>query len=494
MIFKTLMGAPPMLLGALLVVFAFASDADVVSADVIDIPTSANTETSTTSTRETSTPSPLSEEVPQRKLPSGTMQILVTGGAGFIGTHTVVELLEAGHVVTVLDDCSNTAPPSRAGGMPPSLERVKSIVGPLASGRLSFVLGDVTSPSDLDFVFRGHGGHKDAVIHFAGLKAVGESKEKPLSYYRVNQGGSVALLEAMDRANCTKIIFSSSATVYQPARSLADLPLAEVSPIGGTTNPYARSKLHVEEILQDASIANENLSVVNLRYFNPVGAHPSGLIGEDPRGIPNNLMPFVSQVAIGRRDHLNVFGDDYPTKDGTGMRDYIHVVDLAKGHLAAMKRFTTKGFTTYNLGTGQGTSVLELVAAFREASGRQIPTVTTVRRPGDVAWLWCSPDKALKELDWRATRNITDMCRDMWKFQAMNPTGYVTVDPELMESTELSSDQSMTSDSDSEEEKRSDSGVSSDDDTSSAIPMKNMFLHFMKKSTPAPTHDGPRDL
>lgn len=278
--------------------------------------------------------------------PVPSMDLLVTGGAGFIGSHTVVELLESGHNVTVIDDCSNTAPPQSEGALPPSLLRVVDIVGAeVATARLKFVLGDVTKRVDL---LRAFGSGKDGVIHFAGLKAVGESKEKPLSYYRVNQGGTCNILEVMAELGCTRIIFSSSATVYRPVERLDQLPLDEDSPTGETTNPYARSKLHVEEMLRDAVIANRfvtfnfkrdhfhvsllcsSLSVVNLRYFNPVGAHPSGMIGEDPRGIPNNLMPFISQVAVGRRPVLNVFGSDYDSVDGTGMRDYIHVVDLAK--------------------------------------------------------------------------------------------------------------------------------------------------------------------
>jgi len=284
----------------------------------------------------------------------------------------------------------------------------------------------MTSKQDLLEAF---GEGKDAVIHFAGLKAVGESKEKPLSYYRVNQGGTCNILEVMAEIGCTKIIFSSSATVYQPVASLDELPLDEDSPTGQTTNPYARSKLHVEEMLRDAVIANNSISVVNLRYFNPVGAHPSGLIGEDPRGIPNNLMPFISQVAVGRRPVLNVFGNDYDSVDGTGMRDYIHVVDLAKGHLAALKRLLKPGFEVYNLGTGTPTTVLELVSAFKSASGVDVPYQFVDRRPGDVAWLWCSPVKAKVELDWTAKFNITDMCEHMWHFQSSNPTGYISEAP-----------------------------------------------------------------
>lgn len=359
--------------------------------------------------------------------PVPSMDLLVTGGAGFIGSHTVVELLESGHNVTVIDDCSNTAPPQSEGALPPSLLRVVDIVGAeVATARLKFVLGDVTKRVDL---LRAFGSGKDGVIHFAGLKAVGESKEKPLSYYRVNQGGTCNILEVMAELGCTRIIFSSSATVYRPVERLDQLPLDEDSPTGETTNPYARSKLHVEEMLRDAVIANSSLSVVNLRYFNPVGAHPSGMIGEDPRGIPNNLMPFISQVAVGRRPVLNVFGSDYDSVDGTGMRDYIHVVDLAKGHLAALKRLMQgPGFEVYNLGTGHPTTVLQLVSAFKTASAVDVPYQFVDRRPGDVAWLWCSPVKAKVELGWSAQFNIEDMCDHMWHFQKANPTGYVSSD------------------------------------------------------------------
>lgn len=356
--------------------------------------------------------------------PVPRMDLLVTGGAGFIGSHTVVELLESGHNVTVIDDCSNTAPPQSSGALPPSLLRVVDIVGSEAAERLKFVLGDVTKREDL---LKAFGGGKDGVIHFAGLKAVGESKEKPLSYYRVNQGGTCHILEVMAELGCMRIIFSSSATVYRPVERLDQLPLDEDSATGETTNPYARSKLHVEEMLRDAVIANSSLSVVNLRYFNPVGAHPSGMIGEDPRGIPNNLMPFISQVAVGRRPVLNVFGSDYDSVDGTGMRDYIHVVDLAKGHLAALKRLMQgPGFEVYNLGTGHPTTVLQLVNAFKTASTVDVPYQFVNRRPGDVAWLWCSPIKAKVELGWSAQFNIDDMCDHMWRFQKANPTGYVS--------------------------------------------------------------------
>jgi len=349
------------------------------------------------------------------------MDLLVTGGAGFIGSHTVVELLTAGHKVTVIDNCSNTAPPRLPAQLPPSLARVARIVGPVTARNLVFYHGDITSHDDLRRAF---GASKDAVIHFAGLKAVGESKSKPLSYYRVNHGGTVNVLEVMAEVNCKKIVFSSSATVYKPVHSLEKLPLTEHSATGATTNPYARSKLHVEEMLRDMAAADSELSVVNLRYFNPVGAHPSGLIGEDPSGTPNNLMPFISQVAIGRRKHLNVFGSDYETPDGTGMRDYIHVVDLAKGHLAALNRLLEPGFEVYNLGTGTATTVLQLVNAFKSIAQVEIPFELVERRPGDVAWLWCSPTKALEQLKWEAELSITDMCRDMWRFQTSNPMGY----------------------------------------------------------------------
>jgi len=348
------------------------------------------------------------------------MRVLITGGGGFIGSHAVVETLLAGHEVVVVDDCSNVAPPKEGQTMPPSLERVCMIVGDKFAANLSFHLGCITDPVMMTSVVKGC----DVVMHFAGLKAVGESSVKPLEYYRVNVGGTINLLKCMQQVGCYKIIFSSSATVYKPAKTVEDLPFVEGQPTGDCSCPYARSKLFVEEILSDAAIANQELSCISLRYFNPVGAHPSGLIGEDPQGIPNNLMPYVAQVAIGRRPHLNVFGRDYDTVDGTGVRDYIHVVDLAKGHLAAFSALESKGFKTFNLGTGKGTSVLEMVSAFRKASGQPIATVDCERRAGDVAWMWCCPEKAKNELNWVATSSIDDMCVDLWRFQQANPLGY----------------------------------------------------------------------
>merc|ERR1712227_917992 len=333
------------------------------------------------------------------------MKVLITGGGGFIGSHAVVETLADGHKVVVLDDCSNIAPPKTSDSMPPSLERVKEIVGSKIAENLSFVRGCITDKKLVTEVLQGC----DTVMHFAGLKAVGESSQKPLDYYRVNVGGTVNLLQCMSVAKCNRIIFSSSATVYKPAKTVEDLPWKEDCPTGECSCPYARTKLFVEEILQDACIADKSLRAVSLRYFNPVGAHPSGLIGEDPLGIPNNLMPYVAQVAIGRRPHLNVFGNDYKTRDGTGVRDYIHVVDLAKGHVAAIQKLSeceTKeeeeeeegeeskieenlkvietngqilpptsssyerqslGCIAINLGTGNGVSVLELVEGMRSA-------------------------------------------------------------------------------------------------------------------------------
>jgi len=349
------------------------------------------------------------------------MRVLITGGGGFIGSHAVVETLQAGHEVVVVDDCSNVAPPAPGKQYPPSLERVAEIVGDKCAQQLSFHMGCVTDERLITRIMDG----VDVVMHFAGLKAVGESTVKPLEYYRVNVGGTVNLLKCMQAAGCAKIIFSSSATVYKPVRRVEELPFIEGQPTGECSCPYARSKLFVEEILADACVANDALCAIALRYFNPVGAHPSGLIGEDPQGIPNNLMPYVAQVAIGRRPHLNVFGQDYDTIDGTGVRDYIHVVDLAKGHLAAFKALEAQaGFQTFNLGTGTGTSVLEMVTAFRQASGAPILTSNCPRRAGDVAWMWCCPKKAKQELDWEATSSIEKMCGDLWRFQQANPHGY----------------------------------------------------------------------
>lgn len=329
-----------------------------------------------------------------------TMTILVTGGAGYIGSHTCIELLQAGHKVVVFDDLSNSEASV--------LDRVRS----LADGELHFVEGDLRNRDALRAVFQAHA--IDAVIHFAGLKAVGESVAQPLRYYDVNVHGSVALFETMAEFNVTQLIFSSSATVYgDPATT----PITEDFPLQAT-NPYGRSKLMIEDILRDLARAAPQWRIALLRYFNPVGAHESGLIGENPRGIPNNLMPFIAQVAEGRRPRLAVFGNDYPTVDGTGMRDYIHVVDLAQGHVRALERLTQKpGLFACNLGTGEATSVLQMVSAFERASGVAIPYVIEPRRAGDVAICYAATDLAESELGWKATRGIEQMCADTWRWQ-----------------------------------------------------------------------------
>ncbi len=333
--------------------------------------------------------------------------ILVTGGAGYIGSHTVIHLLEAGKEVIVYDNLSNASEAS--------LKRVEEIAGraPL------FIKGDIRDRGRLDTLFATH--EIESVIHFAGLKAVGESVEKPLTYYDNNVGGTVKLLEAMQEAGCKSIVFSSSATVYGDPHTV---PIKEDFPLSAT-NPYGRSKLMIEEMLRDLHRSDPTWNIVLLRYFNPVGAHPSGRIGEDPNGIPNNLMPFISQVAVGKREVLQIFGGDYPTPDGTGVRDYIHVMDLAKGHLHALERL--KDFdkvATINLGTGRGYSVLEMVKAFEEASGRAVPYRITDRRPGDIAACYADPEYARAVLGWEATRGIEEMCRDAWRWQRQNPDGY----------------------------------------------------------------------
>lgn len=334
--------------------------------------------------------------------------ILVTGGAGYIGSHTCLEFLQAGYDVVVLDNLSNSSPEA--------LKRVQKLTG----RELAFIEGDIRDRSALDTLFRRH--DIDAVIHFAGLKAVGESVEKPLLYYDNNIAGSVTLFEAMQAAGVKTIVFSSSATVYGDPSSV---PIREDFPVGGTTNPYGTSKLFIEKILQDLAISDPAWSTALLRYFNPVGAHESGRIGEDPQGIPNNLMPYITQVAVGRREYLSVFGDDYPTPDGTGVRDYIHVVDLAKGHVKAVEKLAEgPGVRIWNLGTGQGYSVLDMVRAMERASGRTIPYHIAPRRAGDVAQCWADPAKALQELGWRAERGLEAMCADAWRWQSMNPNGY----------------------------------------------------------------------
>ena len=328
------------------------------------------------------------------------MHILVTGGTGFIGSHTCVSLIAAGHDVTITDDLSNSRPEM--------VDRIEEIAGK----RPAFVEGDVRDRALLGQIFKTR--KVDAVIHFAGLKAVGESVAQPLRYYDCNVGGAIILCEAMAEAGVKSLIFSSSATVYGDP---ASVPIREDFP-RSTTNPYGASKLMIEDILADVVKADPEWRIARLRYFNPVGAHESGLIGEAPNGIPNNLMPYVAQVATGQREKLSVFGSDYPTPDGTGVRDYIHVVDLAEGHVAALNYLTReKGLLTVNLGTGCGYSVLDMVRAFEKASGRPIPYALVARRPGDVAACYADPALATKLLGWQAKRGIDDMCRDAWRWQ-----------------------------------------------------------------------------
>ena len=334
-------------------------------------------------------------------------KILVTGGAGYIGSHTCVELLNDGYDIIVLDNLSNS---SRE-----SLRRVEKITGKSPA----FVEGDIRDRALLDKLFTEN--NISAVIHFAGLKAVGESVEIPLSYYDNNVIGTLMLLEAMTAADVKTIVFSSSATVYGDP---ASLPIREDFPTSAT-NPYGRSKLMIEEIMEDLQKSDDSWRIALLRYFNPVGAHPSGMIGEDPNDIPNNLMPYVSQVAIGKLEKLSVFGDDYPTKDGTGVRDYIHVVDLSVGHVKAIEKLrTTTGVHKWNLGVGTGYSVLEMVAAFEKASDKSVPYQIAPRRSGDIAACYANPDKALKELDWKAEKGLEDMVSDGWRWQSQNPEGY----------------------------------------------------------------------
>ena len=336
--------------------------------------------------------------------------IFITGGAGYIGSHTCVELLDAGCDVTVFDNFSNSHPEA--------LARVERITGK----RLCQVRGDIRDRAALVMALRESGA--SAVIHFAGLKAVGESVTQPLDYYDNNVVGTLRLLEAMGECGVKTLVFSSSATVYgDPIR----LPLTEDHPLSAT-NPYGRSKLMIEEILRDLHRSDAFWKLGILRYFNPVGAHASGLIGEDPQGTPNNLLPFVAQVAVGRRAHLNVWGDDYSTPDGTGVRDYIHVVDLAVGHLKALKALErlqdADGGLTVNLGTGTGYSVLDIVKAFEQASGRTVPYKIAPRRPGDIASCYADPQRALELLGWRAERGLSAMCADAWRWQHTNPNGY----------------------------------------------------------------------
>ncbi len=336
------------------------------------------------------------------------MSILVTGGAGFIGSHTCVELLNAGYDTIVLDNLCNSKRES--------LRRVEEITGK----SVKFYECDIRDRAGLDKIFAEN--DIDAVIHFAGLKAVGESCAKPLEYYENNIGGTVILCEAMRDAGVKKIVFSSSATVYGEQNVS---PLREDMPEGKTTNPYGTTKLYIERILKDTYAADNGWSVCLLRYFNPIGAHKSGKIGEDPKGIPNNLAPYILQVAIGKRDHLSVFGDDYDTPDGTGVRDYIHVVDLALGHVCAVKKILGEtGCFTYNLGTGTGYSVLDVLHSFEKAVGRPIKYEIAPRRAGDIATCYSDPSKAKAELGWSAERGLDEMCEDSWRWQSMNPDGY----------------------------------------------------------------------
>lgn len=335
------------------------------------------------------------------------MKILVTGGAGYIGTHTCVELLNSGYEVVVVDNYSNSSPIS--------IQRVEKITGK----KIKLYDGDIRDSSILNKIFTEN--NIEWVIHFAGLKAVGESCAKPILYYDNNLNGTLNLLTVMKEYGCKKIVFSSSATVYGTPE---ELPLNENSKVGGTTNPYGTSKYFQEIMLKDIYQSDNEWTVVLLRYFNPVGAHESGLIGEDPRGIPNNLTPFIAKVAIGELKELGVFGQDYPTHDGTGVRDYIHVVDLANGHVAAINKINSSGVYTYNLGTGIGYSVLDVLHAFEKACGKKLPYVIKERRPGDIAACYADPKKAYDELGWKAQFGIEEMCSSLWNWQSKNPKGY----------------------------------------------------------------------
>ncbi len=338
------------------------------------------------------------------------MKILVTGGAGYIGSHTCVDLLNQGWEVVVVDNLSNSCEQS--------LKRVEAIAGK----SLTFHRIDLLDRNSLTAVFQDHARHPfDAVIHFAGKKAVGESVDIPLAYFHNNITGTLILLEVMAEFSVKNLVFSSSATVYGDP---ATLPIREDFPLG-VTNPYGRTKLMIEEILKDLYRSDNRWNIALLRYFNPVGAHESGRIGEDPNGIPNNLVPYIAQVAIGKLDRVNVFGNDYNTPDGTGVRDYIHVSDLAAGHIKAIpKLLTDPGVVTYNLGTGQGNSVLEMIAGFQRACNREIPFAVCPRRAGDIAACWADPSKAEAELGWRAEKTLDDMCLDSWTWQKNNPNGY----------------------------------------------------------------------
>lgn len=336
------------------------------------------------------------------------MKILVTGGAGYIGSHTSLVLLNKGYDVVVVDNLCN------------SKEEAVRRVEKLANKEVKFYQNDVCDKEALRRIFSEN--NIDAVIHFAGLKAVGESVSIPLKYYENNLVSTLSLLDVMEEFGCNNIIFSSSATVYGDP---ATVPIAEDFPLS-TTNPYGTTKLFIERILTDYAFSNKKFNPILLRYFNPVGAHESGMLGEDPKGIPNNLVPYITQTAVGKRDHVSVFGNDYPTKDGTGVRDYIHVMDLAEGHAAALKKFESPncGLQVYNLGTGRGYSVLEIIQAFSRVLGREIPYVITPRRPGDIAECYADPSKAYRELGWKAEKTLDDMCRDSLRWQEQNPNGF----------------------------------------------------------------------
>jgi len=336
------------------------------------------------------------------------MNILVTGGAGYIGSHTCLELLELGHTVIVVDNLRNASAKA--------LDRVQHLAGK----KLNFYEGDVRNEALLERIFQENA--IDCVIHFAGLKAVGESVSKPLEYYDNNLNSTLILTKVMAKFGVKRIIFSSSATVYTPGNRM---PLTEDSATGGCTNPYGWTKFMSEQILSGLAVADKEWSIALLRYFNPIGAHSSGMIGEDPRGIPNNLMPFISQVAVGRREKLNIFGDDYDTPDGTGVRDYIHVVDLAKGHVAAVAYvMQNQGCEVFNLGTGKGVSVLDMVKTFEKVNGVPVSYVIAPHRPGDIAVCYADPKKSADILGWQAEKTLEDMCRDTWNWQKNNPMGY----------------------------------------------------------------------
>ena len=341
------------------------------------------------------------------------MAILVSGGAGYIGSHTCVELLAAGYDIVVADNYYNSCPEA--------LARVKKIAGK----DFRFVEADMTDKDAVEKIFA-ENEDIDCVIQFAAYKAVGESVSKPIEYYSNNLACTLNILDVMRRHNCHNIIFSSSATVYGDP---ASVPIREDFPVGGTTNPYGTTKVFTERILTDCCHADPELNVALLRYFNPIGAHPSGLIGEDPNGITNNLVPYIAKVAVGKLEKVHVFGNDYPTPDGTGVRDYIHVVDLARGHVAAIKKLEQKpGLFICNLGTGHGYSVLDVINAFSKACGKEIPYVIDPRRPGDIAECWCDPSKAKRELGWEAQYGIEEMCAHSWNWQSHNPDGYKTAE------------------------------------------------------------------